>query len=307
MLIWLPDDDWSDHLTLPAEVAVEVWRSDRAVPDSVTGVEFYVPEYLGPPSVVDIVQSMPSLKVVQTLTAGYEHLLDRLPRGVVLCNARGVHEASTAELAVGLTIASLRGFPGFVRAQDKARWAHERYQALADKRVLILGYGSVGRAVAERLRPFEVELVLVANHPRPGIHVLAQLPELLPTVDVVVLTVPLTAATTHLVNHEFLSQMHDGSLLVNVSRGSVVDTDALLLELNAKRLHAALDVTEPEPLPASHPLWKAPNLLVSPHVGGDTSAFPPRAWRLLQEQLNRYIAGGQLLNVVSIAGSVARG
>ena len=306
MLLWLPDDNWPDHLTLPAAVAVEVWRSDLAVPDSVTNVEFYVPEYLGPRSVVDIMQSMRSLKLVQTLTAGYEHLLDRLPAASTLCNARGVHEASTAELAVGLSIASLRGIPEFVRAQDKALWVHERHQALADKRVLILGYGSVGRAVAKRLRPFEVELVLVARSPRPGVHALAEIPELLPTVDVVVLTVPLTAATTHLVNKDFLSQMRDGSLLVNVSRGPVVDTDALLLELSTGRLHAALDVTEPEPLPASHPLWQAPNLLVSPHVGGDTSAFPPRAWRLLQEQVNRYVAGEPLLNVVRTSQLVTR-
>ncbi|MEO8330739.1 MAG: 2-hydroxyacid dehydrogenase, partial [Candidatus Nanopelagicales bacterium] len=236
--------------------------------------------------------------VVQTLTAGYEHLIDHVPGDVALCNARGVHEASTAELAVGLMIASLRGIPDFVRAQDQGRWLHQKREALADKRVLILGYGSVGQAVAERLTPFEVELIPVAHHARQGVHAVTELGALLPSADIVVVTVPLTPETTHLVDREFLAQLANGALLVNVARGQVVDTQALITELGSGRIRAAMDVTDPEPLPPEHPLWSLPNVLISPHVGGNTSAFAPRAWRLVRDQVMRYYADKPLRNVV---------
>jgi phosphoglycerate dehydrogenase-like enzyme len=298
-LVWLPEDDWQDRLFVPPEVDVEVWRSGLAVPSSVDHVDFYVPEYLGPAAVVDIIASMSSLRVVQTLTAGYEHLVDRLPPGVTLCNARGVHDASTAELAVGLTLASLRGIPSFVRGQDLRLWRHARHDALADKQVLVIGLGAVGEAVVSRLSPFEVEVIAVARRSREAVFAVDDLPRLLPNADVVILTVPLNDQTTGMVDAAFLGHMKDGALLVNVSRGQVVDTNALVTELHSGRLLAALDVTDPEPLPTGHPLWGAPNLLISPHVGGDTTAFLPRAWRLLQAQIDRYVAGEDLANVVA--------
>ncbi|HVQ86963.1 MAG TPA: 2-hydroxyacid dehydrogenase [Actinomycetes bacterium] len=298
MLLWLPEDDWPDWLTVPEQVEVEVWRGGQPVPHSVSDVEFYVPEYLGSAAVIEVAQRMSSLRVLQSLSAGYEHLVGKTPEAAVVCNARGVHEASTAELAVGLTIAALRGFPEFVRAQDQSHWVHQRHQALADKRVMILGYGSVGHAVADRLRGFEVEVVPVARNARDGVHAVTELSQLLAEVDVVVVTVPLTASTKQLVDGQFLAAMRDGGLLVNVARGQVVDTNALVAELRSGRLHAALDVTDPEPLPADHPLWQAPNVLISPHVGGDTTAFAPRARRLVQAQLDRFVAGEPLLNVI---------
>ena len=221
-------------------------------------------------------------------------MLFRSPDGVALANAPGVHDASTAELAVTLSLALLRGVPDFVRAQDDGRWAADetiRRRALANQRVLVVGFGGVGRAVATRMLAFETTVTGVATRPRaPGadgvpVHGVEQLPELLPQHDVVVLATPLTEATRGLVDETFLAAMPDGAVLVNVARGPVVDTDALVAELRRGRLLAALDVTDPEPLPAGHPLWSAPGALISPHAGGATSAFLPRAVALLREQL----------------------
>jgi phosphoglycerate dehydrogenase-like enzyme len=242
---------------------------------------------------------MPALRVVQTLTAGVDNIRGQLPPGVMLCSGRGIHDASTAELAVTLVLSSLRGIPGFVRAHDRHEWSPGWRPALADKRVLIVGYGAVGRAVEARLVPFELEVVRVARSAKSGVHPIADLPDLLPEADVVILVVPLTAETRGLVDAAFLARMKDGALLVNVARGPVVVTDDLVAELRSERLHAAVDVIDPEPLPADHPLWEAPHLLISPHVGGASSAMWPRAHRLVRDQLHRFAAGEPLANVVT--------
>lgn len=265
-------------------------------------VGFYVPPYLGGARGLAPLARMPRLEVCQTLTAGVDDALRVLPAGVTLCNAAGVHDASTAELAVGLALARLRRLDEFARAQPAGEWRSGRYESLADKRVLVVGAGGIGRAVADRLRPFETDVVLVGRTARReaayDVRATADLADLLPTADVVVLAVPLTEETRGLADADFLARMRDGALLVNVARGPVVVTDALLAELVSGRLHAAVDVTDPEPLPPDHPLWRAPNLLISPHVGGNTSAFLPRARRLVAAQLSRWFAGEPLEHVV---------
>jgi phosphoglycerate dehydrogenase-like enzyme len=243
---------------------------------------------------LELLARMPRLRVAQTLTAGYEHVLPFLPDGVRLHNAVGVHDASTAELAVALMLASLRGIPTFVRGQDRGEWCFDRHDALADRTVLLVGYGGVGAAIDRRLAGFEVSVRRVARHARDGVSSLDELPSLLPAADVVVLCVPLTDGTRGMVDAGFLARMRDGALLINVARGPVVDTDALLAELATGRLRAAVDVTDPEPPPPGHPLWTAPGLLISPHVGGNSTAFLPRARRLIEAQLARYAAGEDL-------------
>jgi phosphoglycerate dehydrogenase-like enzyme len=271
----------------------------------------YCVPYMKPQPVRDRpLQEMRNLQVVQTLTAGVDDVLARLDDivpGVRLCNARGVHEASTAELALTLTLASLRGIPGFVRAQQREHWQGGFHPALADKSVLIVGYGSIGAAIEDRLVPFEVARVArVARSARTTergpVHPLTELPALLPEADVVILSTPLNDSTRGLVNAEFLARMKDGALLVNVARGGVVDTKALLAELENGRITAALDVVDPEPLPQGHPLWQAPGVLISPHVGGPTSAFLPRAKRLLVDQLGRFVNREPLRNVILTTG-----
>jgi phosphoglycerate dehydrogenase-like enzyme len=299
-LVWLPFEP--TLLDRPPEVLrYEVFVDGPEVerPASVSEVEFYVPSYALTVDQAGLLGAMPRLRVVQTLTAGVDHIRRGIPEGVVLCNGRGIHNASTAELALTLTLASLRGIPGFVHAQDERRWAQGWTESLADKTVLIVGYGAIGADIERRLLPFEVAVLRVARTARDGVGTLADLPSLLPRADVVILVVPATAETHRLVDATFLGRMKDRSLLVNVARGSVVDTEALLVELRAGRLRAALDVTDPEPLPAGHPLWSAPGLLVTPHAGGATPAMWPRAYRLVRDQLERFAAGRPLANVMS--------
>ena len=299
-LVWLPFDP--DCLgDPPAGLDYEAFLPEPGaqLPDWLSRVEFYVPPYDWSGDGFEMLGRMPSLKVVQTMTAGVERIRPYVPEGVLLCNGRGIHDASTAELAMALMLASLRGIPRFVRSQQEHRWDHLTLPALADKTVLIVGYGAIGAALERRLDGFEAEVVRVTRTAREGTHGFEELRELLPEADVVVLIVPLTAETRGMVDAAFLGQMKDGSLLVNVARGPVVETAALLSELRRGRIHAALDVVDPEPLPAEHPLWDAPNLLVSPHVGGASSAMWPRAHRLVREQLHRFAAGEPLDNVMT--------
>jgi phosphoglycerate dehydrogenase-like enzyme len=297
---WLPYDDAVERMGgLPDGVEVDVFTGEGAVPDSIESVEFYVVPYMFGLEPLRLMSRMPSLRVAQTLTAGVDEYRPLLPPGVTLCNAKGVHDASTAELAVALMLASLRGIDGFARAQARGEWAHARHEALADKTVLIVGYGAVGAAVGARLAGFECSVLRVARQAREGVADASELPRLLPLADVVVLTVPMTSQTDGMVDAAFLAAMRTGSLLVNVARGAVVDTDSLLAELGSGRLRAALDVVTPEPLPSNHPLWEAPGLLLSPHVGGNTSAFLPRAMRLVRDQLGRYSRGEPLVNVIT--------
>jgi phosphoglycerate dehydrogenase-like enzyme len=282
---------------LPEDVRPE--RSPLPLVDEPDRVVFYVPRYMGPVEDLELIRRMPNLRVVQLLTAGFENALRFVPPGVVLCNAGGVHDASTSELAVGLILASLRGLDDFARAMPAGSWIYARREALADKRVVVVGAGGVGRAIRRRLEPFETEVHLVGRSARPGVLAASDLPALLPHVDVVVLAVPLTAETTGLVDDRFLLRMADGALLVNVARGPVVDTDALVGHVAAGRIRAALDVTDPEPLPPGHPLWTLPGVLISPHVGGNTSAFLPRAKALVAAQLHRFACGEPLLSIVS--------
>jgi phosphoglycerate dehydrogenase-like enzyme len=262
-------------------------------------VDFFVPPYMGADHTLQVMEQMSTVKVVQSLTAGVDNVWAHLPSGVTLCNAKGVHDASTAELAVGLTIASLRKFPEFVRAQETGDWLYGRYDALADKTVLIVGFGSVGEALEQRLIPFEVTIMKVARTARAGVYGFDSLAQLLPQADVVVLTAPLTEQTRGLVDSEFIAAMKAGALLVNVARGPVVNTEDLLAAVKTGRIRAALDVTDPEPLPADHELWRTPGVLISPHVGGNTSAFLPRAYRLVREQLQRYVANEPLHNIMT--------
>ena len=297
-LVWLPFDP-AELGDVPTGLRYEVVDPMRHVPDSVGDVEFYVPPYNMGPRIGDVLPRMSSLRVIQTMSAGVDNVRDLVPAGVTLCNGRGIHDTSTAELTLALVLAALRGLPRFVRQQDAGEWRAGFEQSLADKRVLLVGYGAIGSAIEARLLPFECEVVRVARSARDGVHAIDELPTLVPTADVVVLIVPLTAETRGLVDAAFLDRMKDGALLVNVARGPVVVTDDLVAALSTGRIAAALDVTDPEPLPADHPLWRAPNVLVSPHVGGASSAMWPRAYRLVRQQLERFAAGEQLANVMS--------
>lgn len=296
MLVCLPHER-GPRLLGPLPAGVEIVVSEHPAADA-PEVEFWVPRFSLPPA-SGAVPDLAKLKVIQLLTAGVDRWREQVPASVCLCNARGVHDAATAEWAVTAILAHLRHFPAFARAQAEGRWAYHMTDELFGKRVMIIGAGSIGAALAARLEPFGVTIVRVARTARDGVHGVAELPALLPDADVVVLLVPLTEQTRGLVGPEFLAAMPDGALLVNAARGPVVQTDALVAELASGRIGAALDVADPEPLPPDHPLWTMPNVLITPHVGGSTSGFLPRAYGLVGDQIRRYVAGQPLINVVT--------
>lgn len=284
----------------PMAAGAEVWRDIQQLPDRPEEIEFWVP----PPFVRDpdasaiAVAKLTNLRVVQTQSAGVDSVLRWVPEHVLLCDARGVHGSSTSEWALTTILSVLREFPRFERARQQRRWEDAVTDELAGKRVLIVGAGDVGQQLARRLVACDAEPVFAARTARDGVHGVDELPELLPSADVVVLLVPQTSETLGMVDAAFLRRMRDGALLVNAARGGVLDTGALLAELQSGRLRAALDVTDPEPLPADHPLWHAPNLLLTPHVGGAVLGLIERFVSLLADQVTRYERGEPLINQV---------
>jgi phosphoglycerate dehydrogenase-like enzyme len=282
-----------------AGLRIGIFSGDEPGPADLSDVVFFTVPY-DQPYGTEPLGRMPGVRVVQALTAGYEHLTGRIPGGATLCNARGLHDASTAELALGLILAAQRELPRWVRAQDARRWEHAHTRSVAGSRVLIVGYGSIGAALDGRLRACEADVVRVARTPRPGadVYAVADLDQLLPTADAVVLVTPLTEQTRGLLDARRLALLPDGALVVNVGRGPVLDTEAMVAEASAGRLRAALDVTDPEPLPADHPLWGCPGVLITPHVAGGADAFYPLAARFVAGQIQRFAAGEPLQNVV---------
>jgi phosphoglycerate dehydrogenase-like enzyme len=297
---WVPTQQVADGLAGLAGVSVDVVAPDGGdLPESAAEVEFYVPPFFPTPAAIDALGQLPRLKIVQTLTAGVDRLLPRMPAGAVLCNARGAHDASTAEWVVAAILASIREFPYFATEQAAARWSYRPTGCLTGKTVLIIGYGSIGAAIERRLIPFDVEVLRVARTARSGVSPVSEIPALLGRADVVVLIVPVTADTIGMADAVFLSQMKDGALLVNAARGSVVVTDDLCAELRTGRLSAVVDVTDPEPLGPGHPLWSMPNAFITPHVAASTPASSSAALALVREQVSRFLSGQQLVNVIT--------
>jgi phosphoglycerate dehydrogenase-like enzyme len=300
LIVSVPDSMLRDALgPLPGGVELIEW--DMNGPAPIASIDIVVPPYMRPRSILSLLEGV-TTRLVQSQVLGYDGVKEALPSGQVYANAVSVHEASTAEIALALILASQRGIPDFVRAAEKGEWRPRPYPSLADRSVLLVGYGGVGKAIEARLLPFETTVTRVASSERVDergtIYAVAALPELLPEADIVVIGVPLTEATTNLVDDSFLSLMRDHSLLVNIARGKVADTEALLAHATSGRLRLALDVTDPEPLPAGHPLFALENVLISPHIGGATSAMMPRMARLLREQIERMQRGDEPLNVV---------
>ena len=288
-----------DDLSAPAGITLLSPENFPLDTSDLSQIDFYVPLYMGGAKALSYAAQMPKLKTLQMLNAGYDDALAYLRPGLTLCNARGVHDASTAELAVGLAIASRRGFPEFMREQIAGRWSHHRTSALSDSKIGIIGYGSIGKKIAKNLSGFEVSVTAFTQSGRDGSLTIDQLDAHLPELDIIILILPLSDSSRHLFNAKRLAAMKDGALLINVARGPVVETDALVKELNSGRIFAALDVTDPEPLPAGHPLWSAKNLLLLPHVGGNSDAFEPRGRALVESQLQLLAAGAPLEHVVA--------
>ncbi|HYT09729.1 MAG TPA: 2-hydroxyacid dehydrogenase [Mycobacteriales bacterium] len=295
----VPSEQGRDLLGPPPDgVHVSVWEPSAPPPPEAAEAGFWVPQYLSAPALGEQLPALPRLEVVQLLTAGADAFVGGLPDGVLLCDARGVHGSPTSEWVLAAILASVRELPSFVLDQQRRQWNQRFTGELAGRRVLVVGAGDVGEQIRRRLLPFDVTVTMVARRARPDAHGVDELPDLLPEADVVAVVVPLTQQTRGLVDAAFLARMPDGALLVNGARGPVADTAALVAELSTGRLRAALDVTDPEPLPPDHPLWTVPGLLLTPHIGGAVPGFPRRAYRLVRDQLARWASGQPLRNVV---------
>jgi len=266
-------------------------------------VDFYCLPYMGNGASVAMIAKLPKLRVLQSLSSGVDNLLGAVPEQVTLCNGSGLHhEESTAELAVTLILASLRRLPAFALDQARRRWHHVRTDSLDGKKVLLVGYGGMGKAIEQRLRPFGAQISRSSRTARDGVAPLAELPRLAAAADILVVCIALTPDTHGLIGAEVLAALPDGALVVNVARGPIVDAAALASHLSSGRLDAALDVTDVEPLPADRPEWALPNVLITPHIGGDTFAFARRAPGFVADQAERHLAGQPLANIVKPAG-----
>jgi phosphoglycerate dehydrogenase-like enzyme len=297
--IWVPTEQLATALAGLDGVTIDVVVPESGVTPAGAGdVEFYVPPFFPDAAAVAVLAELPRLKVVQTLTAGVDRLRPHVPASAVLCNARGVHDASTAEWVVAAILAAVRQFPYFAGQQAAGRWSYRFTGCLAGQTVLIVGYGSIGQAVERRLTGFDVRVRRVARTPRDGVSGLSELGALLPEADVVVLLAPVTSETIGMVDAAFLARMPDGALFVNAARGSLVRTDDLCAELRTGRLRAVLDVTDPEPLPADHPLWGMPGAFLTPHVAASTPVSAAAALDFVRAQARRFCAGEPLANVI---------
>lgn len=297
MKLWIPDRaDRHSVGDLPGDVELHLIPK-QGLSDALLEAEFLVPGS-EEPAVIEALGRMSKLRVIQTLSAGIDWLLPAVPPGVTLCDARGIRDAPVAEWVLGAILASLKHFGEARDSQRTHDWHWREPNELAGKTVMILGYGSIGLRVERLLKASDAEVIRVARRARTGVHAVDELASLLGLADIVVVLLPLTAATRGLLDREMLERMRPGALLVNAARGPIVDTDALVDLLRAERIRAALDVTEPEPLPTDHPLWDAPGLLITPHFAGDTQSAERRAFALVGEQVRRYVRGEPLVNVV---------
>jgi len=296
--VLVPDEQGEAALADVDGVTAVRYAADQPLPAAAAHAEVLVPGFLVEADPAAFLARLPRLRLIQLLTAGAENWVGRVPDDVMLSVARGAHGGSTAEWALSVLLAVYRDLIPFERDRADRTWQRRPTETLQDKRVLVLGAGDLGTQLKRRLTACDAHVTLVGTTARDGVRGMAETPDLLGDHDAVVLMVPLTPATTGMVDAAFLSRMRDGAVLVNAARGKVVDTDALVAELSAGRLRAALDVTEPEPLPAGHPLWTAPGLLLTPHVAASVHDYQRRGYAVAVAEIARFAAGVRPHNLV---------
>ncbi len=296
--VLVPDDDGVTALTEVAGVHPVRYTAGEPLPAEAADAEVLIPGFPWSSQTPALLAELPRLKLIQLLSAGAEDWVGELPPGVLLATCRGAHGGSTAEWVMAVLLSMFRDLGAFAHAQNERDWTPRSTDTLQGKRVLIVGAGDLGRQLRRKLEPFDTWVTMVGLSARDGVHGVDELPGLLTDSEVVVLMVPLTSRTQGMVDAAFLAAMPDGALLVNASRGQVVDTEALLGALTSGRLRAALDVTDPEPLPPEHPLWKAPGLLLTPHVAGSVRGARRRSYVVAVAEIERYVQGELPQNLV---------
>lgn len=304
MTLLLPEADGVAQFVARQLPGADVLRYGEADRGGLEDVTFYCLPYMGDSAGVELIASLPRVTVIQSLSSGVDDVIAAVPAQATLCNGHGLgHEEGTAELALALILAALRQIPRFAAGQARREWSHVRTESLDGKRVLLVGYGSIGAAIERRLVPFGAAVARVSRTPRDGVSGLSELPALAAEADIMVVCIALHPATHGLISRAVLAALPDGALVVNVARGPVVAAGALTSELASGRLRAALDVTDPEPLPADRPEWGLPNVLITPHIGGDTTSFAEQAPAFVAEQAACHLADRPLRNVVRPASA----
>jgi phosphoglycerate dehydrogenase-like enzyme len=296
--LWLRDGPGRAAVgSLPSGVDVRLVPREGPLPPEFYEAEFLVPPY-GSRRVLAALPRMRELRVIQANSSGVEWLLPHVSAGVTVCNARGTRDAAVAKWVVTAILAMTKDLAHWHRQQEECAWTHRLLDELAGSRVLIVGHGSISRAVEARLAPFDVSVDGIASRAQHAVRGVDQLEDRLPFADIVVLLLPSSPATDGLFDKAMLKRMKAGALLVNAGRGMAVDTDALLAAVSKGRIRTALDVTDPEPLPEGHPLWHLPGAFLTPHIAGDSHESERRVYRLIGEQVRRYMAGEPLVNIV---------
>lgn len=288
---------WAD-IAIPSGWTITNADLDAMTPQQLLEISIYVPRYMGGAKALTYTQKMPNLQLLQLLMAGYEDAIAFMKNGQRLCNARGVHDFSTSELAISMILAHFKNHKEFAQLQSQRSWNHKTAGSLYGKQIAVVGAGSIGSRLAAMLSKFETKVELYASYARENIKSVNTLANNAHLYDCIVLVVPLTEKTRNFVDKKILESMKSGSLIVNVSRGPVVNTSDLVAELSKGRISAALDVTDPEPLPSDHPLWSMPNCQIIPHVGGDSEAFEPQARNFLAQQFKEIAEGLPLRNEI---------
>jgi phosphoglycerate dehydrogenase-like enzyme len=293
--VLVPDDDGVRALEELPGVRALRYTWGEPLPPGAAGAEVLIPGFHRRDAGEEFFTALPGLKLIQLLSAGAEEWVGHLPEDVLLSTCRGAHGGSTAEWVVAVLLSIYRELSGFAAAQAAGKWDRHTTDTLQRKRVLVVGAGDLGTQLRRRLEPFDATVTMVGTTARDGVHGVDELPSLLGSHDAVALMVPLTARTRGMVDAGFLAAMRSGAVLVNAARGPVVDASALLAELESGRLYAALDVTDPEPLPPDDPLWSAPGLVLTPHVAGSVRGLQQRSYAVAAAEIARY-AGGELPN-----------
>jgi len=304
-IVTLPFAELVDRFgPVPDGIELDVWDVEAPYPRADEVAITFLPFYFQGRHRWQYVHDLPNLELLQLPSAGYEHAVPHVPGHALLANGRGIHDDETAELAVGLALTSLREIGQFQFDRANGVWDARQTRSLADRRVTVVGYGAIGSAIATRFEAFGTDVTVVARTAREQdgrqVHAFGELPEIARTTDVLVLIAPLTDETERLVDADLLAALPDGALVVNVARGKVVDTDALVAELTSGRLSAGLDVTDPEPLPEGHALWTTPNTVLTPHVGGNTDLSVPRSIELMRRQVAALAEGRTFENLIEV-------
>lgn len=293
------------HGRLPVDVAVAWYADVSNVAAAADGADVFPMGFVDGQDIRVAIEAANGARWVSTHAAGVDHYpLERIrEKGMLLTKGSGAGAVPIAESVLLFILSAAKTFPFFVESSARKEWPGQRPAAieLCGSQALIVGYGAIGRAVAERLRPFGVDVVGVRRHVdgESGIVGALEWRDRIHEFDWIVLTAALTAETRHMLGEAEFQRMKPTSWIVNIARGGLIDQDALVAALHSGRPRGAyLDVTDPEPLPADHPLWSAPNVVITGHSSGRGTRSMQRYATLFLDNLERFRTGQSLINVV---------